>query len=58
MFQVDERHQSTDSINSTFPKQSDYTGNIDELNYGLKTKVNVKYFRDERGQISKKKAKW
>ena len=58
MFQVDERHQSTDSINSTFPKQSDYTGNINELNYDLKTKVNVKDFRDKRGQISKKKANW
>lgn len=27
MIQADERQQSTDAINSTFPKQSIYTGN-------------------------------
>ena len=46
MFPVDERHHSTGSINSRFPKQSAYTGNINEINYGLKSKVNVKDFRD------------
>lgn len=45
-----------DLINSTSPKQRKYTGNHNELHYGLKTEDNEKDFREYRGQISKKKA--